>query len=149
MGKWSSFRHYGKAGHRAGICGGNFGVRNARIMVTTLAHASKDMKANGPASHHCYNREHRRKPKRLVINMRAGRTLPVWPERRAYRAYGLARANVWQTFLSPRVLGVQRALEEQKRLENRIPAQGPGRAAKWRYVCDRHGWTDPPAVLLQ
>ncbi len=46
------------------------------------------------------------------------------PERKAYEAYGLARANVWQSFLSLRVLQSNRRLKRERGWATELP---PGR----------------------
>jgi peroxiredoxin len=46
------------------------------------------------------------------------------PERKAYRAYGLERANVWQTFLSWNVWRSNKRLKEERGWETELPPEG-------------------------
>jgi hypothetical protein len=46
------------------------------------------------------------------------------PDRNAYRAYGLSRANFWQVFLSPRVWLSNRSLWNEKGWRTEWPPKG-------------------------
>ena len=46
------------------------------------------------------------------------------PERAAYRAYGLERANLWQTFLSWRVWRSNRHLKQERGWDTELPPPG-------------------------
>lgn len=101
----------------------HFGCPQCKEMVTTLAHAAKDMKTNGL---------------RAVIvtqgtSQEAGTFCKKYAhgvlclsdsERRAYRAYGLQRANLFQTFLSPRVWASNARLKREKDWRTEFPPKG-------------------------
>lgn len=46
------------------------------------------------------------------------------PGRKAYRAYGLQRANIWQTFLSWRVWQSNKRLKHERGWETELPPEG-------------------------
>ena len=46
------------------------------------------------------------------------------PERKAYQAYGLERANIWQTFLSWRVWQSNKRLKEERGWNTDLPPEG-------------------------
>lgn len=101
----------------------HFGCPQCKEMVESLAGVSGDIEANGLA---------------LVIvtqgTPEAARTFCAEhapgvgcladPQRKAYRAYGLERANVWQTFFSPRVWASNARLKREKGWGTGLPPEG-------------------------
>ena len=69
-------------------------------------------------------KERRRKPKLFVENMRVEFCVFLIPNDGAYRAYGLARANLLQTFLSPRVWASNARLRREKGWRTELPPKG-------------------------
>jgi peroxiredoxin len=101
----------------------HFGCPQCKEMVTTLAHAAKDMEANGllPV---IVTQGTLKEAKAFCRKYARGVLCLCDPERRVYRAYGLARANVWQTFLSLHVWESNARLRSEKGWKTEFPPKG-------------------------
>jgi peroxiredoxin len=101
----------------------HFGCPQCKEMVDTLSNAAPDIKASGlglafvtqgtPESAMVFCEE--RAPGQLCL---------ADPERVAYRAYGLERASIWQTFLSWQVWQSNKRLKEQRGWNTDLPPAG-------------------------
>ncbi|HEY9151968.1 MAG TPA: peroxiredoxin-like family protein [Anaerolineales bacterium] len=101
----------------------HFGCPQCKEMVTTLAHASKDMEANGllPV---VVTQGTSKEAKAFCRKYARGVMCLSDSERRAYRAFGLERANLFQTFLSPRVWASNARLKSEKGWRSEFPPKG-------------------------
>jgi peroxiredoxin len=101
----------------------HFGCPQCKEMVTTLAHAAKDMKANGLRAV-IVTQGTSQEAKDFCKKYARGVLCLSDSERRAYRAYGLQRANLFQTFLSARVWASNARLKREKGWETEFPPKG-------------------------
>jgi peroxiredoxin len=101
----------------------HFGCPQCKEMVETLSTAAPKIKSSGlklafvtqgtPEAAKSFCEE--RAPGQLCL---------ADPERRAYRAYGLERATIWQTFLSWRVWQSNKRLKEERGWNTDLPPAG-------------------------
>ena len=101
----------------------HFGCPQCKEMVETLAGVLADMESNGlslvivtqgsPQSARAFCSEHA-----------PGVMCLADPERNAYRAYGLERANIWQAFLSPGIWSSNLRLRREKGWKTERPPKG-------------------------
>lgn len=101
----------------------HFGCPQCKEMVDTLSNAASEIQNSGlaltivtqgtPDATKAFCEE--RAPGQLCLSD---------PERRAYRAYGLERANLWQTFLSWRVWQSNRRLKKERGWNTDLPPVG-------------------------
>ncbi len=101
----------------------HFGCPQCKEMVATLAGAAKDIEANG-LSLAIVTQGTPEAAKEFCAQYARGVTCLADPERKAYRAYGLMRANLWQTFLSPRVWTSNARLGREKGWKTEWPPKG-------------------------
>jgi peroxiredoxin len=101
----------------------HFGCPQCKEMVTTLAHAAKDMEANGLRAV-VVTQGTPKEAKAFCRKYARGVLCLSDSERRAYRAYGLERANLFQTFLSPRVWASNAHLRREKGWKTEFPPKG-------------------------
>jgi len=101
----------------------HFGCPQCKEMVTMLTHVSKDMEANGllPV---VVTQGKPKEAKAFCRKYARGVLCLSDSERRAYRAYGLAPANLLQTFLSPRVWASNARLRREKGWRTEFPPKG-------------------------
>ncbi len=101
----------------------HFGCPHCKEMVTMLSHASKDMEANGllPV---VVTQGTPKEAKAFCKKYARGILCLSDIERSAYHAYGLARANLLQTFLSPRVWASNARLKREKGWRTELPPKG-------------------------
>jgi len=101
----------------------HFGCPQCKQMVSMLARAAKDMAANGvlpvvitqgsPREAGAFGKKYAR-----------GVLFLSDPDRRSYRAYGLERANVFQTFFSPHVWASNARLRRERGWRSEFPPRG-------------------------
>jgi peroxiredoxin len=101
----------------------HFGCPQCKEMVDSLAASAPEINARGlslaiitqgsPEAARAFCEE--RAPDQLCL---------ADPERKAYRAYGLERANIWQTFLSWRVWRSNRRLKQERGWITELPPEG-------------------------
>jgi peroxiredoxin len=101
----------------------HFGCPQCKQMVETLAGNLGDIESNGlslvivtqgtPQSAKAFCLEHAR-----------GVMCLADPERNAYRAYGLERANFWQAFLSPQIWSSNLRLRRERGWKTEWPPKG-------------------------
>ena len=101
----------------------HFGCPQCKQMVTMLAGAAKDMKTGGvlpviitqatPKEAGAFGKKYAR-----------GLLCLSDPERISYTAYGLERANIFQSFLSPRVWASNARLRREKGWRTELPPRG-------------------------
>jgi hypothetical protein len=101
----------------------HFGCPQCKEMIEELIGVSAEMESNGlllfiitqgtPQATRVFCSEHA-----------PGVTCLADPERKAYRAYGLERANFWQAFLSPRILKSNWRLAIEKGWRTEWPPSG-------------------------
>lgn len=101
----------------------HFGCPQCKEMVDTLATAAPEIKANGLGL--AFVTQGTSKSARAFCDERApGQLCLADPERIAYRAYGLERATIWQTFLSWRVWQSNRRLKKEHGWNTDLPPAG-------------------------
>jgi len=101
----------------------HFGCPQCKEMVATLAHSAKELRANGIVP--VIVTQGTPKETRAFGGKYARGVLCLSdPERRAYRAYGLERANIFQTFLSPHVWASNARLRREKGWSTEFPPKG-------------------------
>ncbi len=101
----------------------HFGCPQCKEMVETLSTAASEIKSSGlglafvtqgsPESAKAFCEE--RAPGQLCL---------ADPERKAYQAYGLERASIWQTFLSWNVWQSNKRLKEERGWNTDLPPEG-------------------------
>ena len=101
----------------------HFGCPQCKEMIEALAGISADMESNGlllvivtqgtPEAAKAFCSDHA-----------PGVTCLADPERKAYRAYGLERANFWQAFLSPSIWSSNLRLRREKGWKTEWPPAG-------------------------
>lgn len=101
----------------------HFGCPQCREMVETLAGVSSDIEANG-LTLVIVTQGTPEEAKTFCADHAPGMMCLADPERKAYRAYGLERANVWQTFFSPRVWASNARLKREKGWRTEWPPKG-------------------------
>ena len=101
----------------------HFGCPQCKEMVDTLSNSAREIEAGGlrlafvtqgtpeAAKAFCEERAH-------------GQLCLADPERVAYRAYGLERANIWQTFLSWQVWQSNKRLKKERGWNTDLPPAG-------------------------
>lgn len=101
----------------------HFGCPQCKEMVDALATAAPEFSAKGLAM--AIITQGTPETARAFCRERApGQTCLADPERAAYRAYGLERANLWQSFLSLRVWQSNRRLKEDRGWKTELPPAG-------------------------
>jgi len=98
----------------------HFGCPQCKLMIETLSAAAPEIKVNGmdlvfvtqgnPEAARAFCEGHA-----------AGQLCLSDPERKAYRAYGLERATIWQTFLSWRVWRSNKRLKNERGWKTDLP----------------------------
>jgi peroxiredoxin len=101
----------------------HFGCPQCKKMATMLANAAKEMDAGGVLPV-IVTQGTPEEAKAFCKKYARGVLCLSDPERRAYRAYGLERANLLQTFLSPRVWGSNAELRREKGWRTEFPPKG-------------------------
>ena len=101
----------------------HFGCPQCKEMVDTLSNAAPEIQSNGlglafvtqgtPEEANTFCEE--RAPGQLCLSD---------PERKAYQAYGLERASIWQTFLSWRVWQSNKRLKKERGWKTDLPPAG-------------------------
>ncbi len=125
----------------------HFGCPQCKEMIETLAGISTEMESNG-LSLVVVTQGTPEEAKVFCSDHAPGVTCLADPERKAYRAYGLERANFWQVFLSPRVWLSNLRLRREKGWRTEWPPAGQDALQLGRDIYHRHQWTNPPALLL-
>jgi len=101
----------------------HFGCPQCKEMVETLAGAAQDIEANGlTLAIVTQGTPDAAKP--FCSNYAPSVICLADPERKAYRAYGLERANLFQTFLSLRVWKSNSRLKREKGWRTEWPPKG-------------------------
>lgn len=101
----------------------HFGCPQCKEMVDQLMGALADFKSNGLSL--AFVTQGTPDEAKVFCSQRApGVTCLADPERKSYRAYGLERATIWQTFLSWRVIRSNSILRREKGYRTEIPPQG-------------------------
>ncbi len=101
----------------------HFGCPQCKLMIETLSAAAPEIRAGGlelafvtqgtPEAAGVFCQQHA--PGQICLSD---------SERKAYRAYGLERATIWQTFLSWRVWRSNKRLKEQRGWSTDLPPAG-------------------------
>ena len=101
----------------------HFGCPQCKEMVDTLANAAPQIKSNGLGL--AFVTQGSPQETKAFCEARApGQLCLADPERKAYRAYGLERANAWQTFLSWRVWQSNKRLKQERGWNTELPPTG-------------------------
>ena len=101
----------------------HFGCPQCKELATMLAHAAKDMEASGVLP--VIVTQGTPPETRAFCSKYARGVLCLSdPTHRSYRAYGLERANVFQTFLSPHVWASNARLRRAKGWRTEFPPKG-------------------------
>ena len=101
----------------------HFGCPQCKEIVDTLSTAAPEIKAGGLGL--AFVTQGTVEAAKAFCDERApGQLCLSDPERAAYKAYGLERANVWQTFLSWRVWQSNKRLKEERGWGTELPPEG-------------------------
>lgn len=101
----------------------HFGCPQCKEMVDTLVNASTEIKSNGLEL--AFVTQGSPQETKTFCEARApGQLCLADPEREAYRAYSLERANVWQTFLSWPVWQSNKRLKQERGWNTELPPPG-------------------------
>lgn len=101
----------------------HFGCPQCKQMVDTLAKAGLEIRSAGLGL--AFVTQGLPEEARIFCEARApGQVCLADPQREAYRAYGLERANLWQTFLSWRVWQSNRQLKQEHGWSTELPPTG-------------------------
>ena len=101
----------------------HFGCPQCKEMVDTLTNAAPEIKSNGLGL--AFVTQGMPETAKAFCEERApGQLCLADPERVAYRAYGLERATIWQTFLSWRVWQSNRSLKQEHGWSTDLPPVG-------------------------
>lgn len=101
----------------------HFGCPQCKEMVDQLAKVSPDFKAKN-LSLVIVTQGTPEEAKAFCAERAPGVTCLADPERKAYQAYGLERANVWQSFLSLNVWRSNRRLKKERGWNTDLPPNG-------------------------
>lgn len=101
----------------------HFGCPQCKEMVDQLAFASPELKARNLALA-VITQGTPEETKSFCEERAPGILCLADPERRAYQAYGLERANVWQSFLSLNVWRSNRRLQQERGWTTDLPPRG-------------------------
>lgn len=101
----------------------HFGCPQCKEMVDQLAIASPELKSRD-LSLVIVTQGTPEEAKAFCSERAPGVTCLADPERRAYRAYGLERANIWQSFLSLNVWRSNRRLKRERGWNTDLPPKG-------------------------
>lgn len=101
----------------------HFGCPQCKEMVDTLSTAAPEIKSNGLGL--AFITQGTPEATKTFCEERApGQLCLADPERVAYRAYGLERATIWQTFLSWRVWQSNKRLKKERGWNTEMPPSG-------------------------
>lgn len=101
----------------------HFGCPQCKEMVDTLSKAAPEIKSNGLGL--AFVTQGTTDTAKTFCEERApGQLCLADPERIAYRAYGLERATIWQSFLSWRVWQSNRRLKKERGWNTDLPPVG-------------------------
>jgi peroxiredoxin len=101
----------------------HFGCPQCKAMLTALAGEARELQANGlrPV---IVTQSTPREARLFCRQYARGLLCLSDPERRAYRGYGLERAGLFQTFLSPRVWRANARLRREHGWRTELPPRG-------------------------
>ena len=101
----------------------HFGCPQCKEMVDMLAKAAPEIKSSGLGL--AFVTQGTPEATKAFCEERApGQICLADPDRKAYRAYGLERASIWQTFLSRRVWQSNRRLKKERGWNADLPPAG-------------------------
>jgi peroxiredoxin len=101
----------------------HFGCPQCKEMVDALSTAAPEFKQNNLALA-VVTQGTPETAKAFCEERAPGQLCLADPERKAYQAYGLERANVWQTFLSWRVWQSNKRLKQERGWDTELPPEG-------------------------